>query len=104
MPHQSRELYWAAILADFRRSGLTQDQFCRRRPISLHSFRHWLYRRRPDIPTSEAAPAPAPSSPPRFLPVRIRPEPLPTPHPSQDAHPAAALELVLADHRRIRGA
>jgi hypothetical protein len=28
MPRQSREIYWAAILADSPRSGLTQDQFC----------------------------------------------------------------------------
>jgi hypothetical protein len=109
MPRHSRELYWAAILADFRRSGLTQDEFCRRRQISLSSFRHRLYRRRPDLPTIPAAshtttavPVPAPSSTPRFLPVRIRPEPLPTPVPSQDGRAAATLELVLADHRRIR--
>jgi hypothetical protein len=109
MPRHSREVYWTAILADFRRSGLTQDEFCRRRQISLHSFRHWLYRRRPDLPTTPAGahatpsvPVPAPSSPPRFLPVRIRCQPGPTPATSQDGCSAPMLELVLADHRRIR--
>jgi len=105
MPRPARELYWAAILADFRRSDLTQDEFCRRRQISIHSFRHWLYRRRPDIPITPATPpvpVPAPSSPPQFLPVRIRPEPLLTPATSQHGGSAATLELVLADERRIR--
>jgi hypothetical protein len=105
MPRPARELYWTALLTDFRRSGLTQDEFCRRRQISIHSFRHWLYRRRPALPTTPATPSvpvPAPSSPPRFLPVRIRPEPVPPPATSQDGWPAAPLELVLADHRRIR--
>ena len=44
----SREIYWSAILADFRRSGLTHVEFCRLRLISLHSFRKWLYHLRPE--------------------------------------------------------
>jgi hypothetical protein len=46
----SREIYWSAILADFRRSGLTHVEFCRLRRISLHSFRKWLYQLRPGLP------------------------------------------------------
>jgi hypothetical protein len=38
MPHPSRELYWSAILADFRCSGLTHVEFCRRRRLSLSAF------------------------------------------------------------------
>jgi hypothetical protein len=32
-----------ALLSDFRRSGLTQADFCRRRNISLASFRYHFY-------------------------------------------------------------
>ena len=41
------DLRWNALLNDFRRSGLTQAEFCRRRQISLHSFRKHLYGVRP---------------------------------------------------------
>jgi DNA replication protein DnaC len=33
------DLRWNALLNDFRRSGLTQAEFCERRGISIHSFR-----------------------------------------------------------------
>ena len=109
MTRQSRQLYWAAILADFRRSGLTHVEFCRRRRISLHSFRSWLYRRRPDLHSTPVDPHPTPpvpvpaqSSPPQFLPVRIRPEPIPVGSTSQDCPFTPTLELVLPDDRRIR--
>ena len=46
----SREIYWSAILADFRRSRLTHVEFCHLRRISLHSFRKWLYHLRPGLP------------------------------------------------------
>ncbi len=38
MAHPVRIRYWSAVIAEFRRSGLTQVEFCRRRQISLHSF------------------------------------------------------------------
>lgn len=42
------DLGWTATLNDFRRSGLTQAEFCRRRDLPLHTFRKHLYRgRRP---------------------------------------------------------
>ena len=50
MAQSSREIYWSAILADFRRSGLTHVEFCQLRRISIHSFRDWLYRLRPGLP------------------------------------------------------
>jgi hypothetical protein len=109
MPRQSRQIYWSAILADFRRSGLTHVEFCRRRHISIHSFRSWLYRRRPEVHPksshSQAAPSlsePAPSTTPAFLPVRILPEPIPATGAPHDPRATPLLELVLADHRRIR--
>src|SRR5262249_5924527 len=74
-------------IADSRRSGLTHVEFRCRRQISVHAFRHWLYRRLPDPQTDPsvsgrppAVPDPAPSSTPPFLPVHIRPASLPRRH------------------------
>jgi len=109
MAQSAPAIYWSAIVADFRRSGLTHVEFCRRRHLSLSSFRHWLYRRRPDlhsIPSGSGAaprvPGPAPSSRPQFLPVHLRPEPLPVAVTPRNTPSAPPLELVLADDRRIR--
>ena len=44
--------YWARPAAEWRDSGLTQAQFCRRRAEPLHTFRARLYRR----PRTESAP------------------------------------------------
>ncbi len=38
------DLRWNAIVSDFRRSGLTQADFCRQRNISLASFRYHFYK------------------------------------------------------------
>ena len=38
------DLRWNAVLNDFRRSGLTQADFCRQRNISLASFRYHFYK------------------------------------------------------------
>jgi hypothetical protein len=109
MAQSARAIYWSAIIADFHRSALTHVEFCRRRHISIHSFRHWLYRRRPDLrltpsdpATAPTVPGPAPSSGPQFLPVHIRPQPIPAAVMSRGTRSAPPLELVLADDRRIR--
>jgi len=88
------DLRWNALLKDFRRSGLTQAEFCQRRGISIHSFRKRLYQ--------APAPKPAPANPlsfdaaAHFLPVTILPDPI---------HATAAsrqpLELLLNNGRRI---
>jgi hypothetical protein len=109
MAQSARAIYWSAIIADFRRSGLTHVEFCRRRQISVHAFRHWLYRRLPGLPSassatrttpaiSGAAPPPAPP----LLPVHIRPGPIPAAIMPRDTRSAPPLELVLADDRRLR--
>jgi len=36
---------WTRIIARFRRSGLTQRQFCEREDVSLSALQNWLYRR-----------------------------------------------------------
>lgn len=35
--------YWSETLSEYRGSGLTQGEFCRRRGLSLATFRSWLY-------------------------------------------------------------
>ena len=111
MAESSREIYWSAILADFRRSGLTHVEFCRLRHISIHSFRDWLYRLRPGLPPRRSRsdrPAPAPSSAsnqadtPAFLPVHVRPRPLTPLSDHQVVQPPAPLELVLSDRAHLR--
>jgi hypothetical protein len=89
------DLRWNALLNDFRRSGLTQAEFCRLRQVSLHSFRKHLYAPRP------AQPAPSDDRPsarltPPFLPVTIRPEPIPSVTAS-----LSHLELILPQGCRI---
>jgi hypothetical protein len=78
------DLRWNALLSEFRRSGLTQAEFCERRGISIHSFRKHLYRVAP------------PQPPPHFLPVTILPDPIPATSAARQP-----LELLLGNGRRI---
>jgi hypothetical protein len=109
MAQSSREIYWSAIVADFRRSGLTHVEFCQLRRVSIHSFRDWLYRLRPGLPPRRSRtdrPTPHPSSTqadtPAFLPVHVRPRPLAPISDHQVAPPPAPLELVLSDRAHLR--
>jgi hypothetical protein len=89
------DLRWNALFNDFRRSGLTQAEFCRRRQVSLHSFRKRLYAPRPALPAPSDDRSPA-SLTPSFLPVTILPDPIPS------AYTAAShLELILPQGHRI---
>jgi hypothetical protein len=89
------DLCWKALLNDFRRSGLTQAEFCRRRQISLHSFRKHLYQPRP-AQTASSDHRPVTPADPHFLPVTILPDPTPA-----ITDPTAHLELILKNGRRI---
>ncbi len=89
------DLRWNALLGDFRRSGLTQADFCRRRNISLASFRYHFYK----PPSPKPAPSDARSSATAdhlFLPVTILPDPILSITASQPR-----LELILSNGRRI---
>src|SRR3954453_13625722 len=79
------DLRWNALLSDFRKSGLTHAEFCRRRGISIHSFRKRLYQ----APTPKPIPANRPSdAAAHFLPVTIAPDPIPaTVHPRSPPRP-----------------
>jgi hypothetical protein len=88
------DLRWNALLNEFRRSGLTQAEFCQRRGLSLHSFRKHLYRRPSPKPTpANALPSDAAA---HFLPVTLLPDPSPT-----TAASRPTLELLLSNGRRI---
>ena len=89
------DLRWIAILNDFRRSGLTQAEFCELRDISIHAFRKHLYAPRTFAPSPTSARL-SPANSPDFLPVTI----LPDPTPAIVANPQA-LELILPNGRRI---
>jgi hypothetical protein len=89
------DLRWNALLSDFRRSGLTQAEFCRRREIPLHSFRNHLYQPRPSkpAPSDDRSSAGADH---HFLPVTILPDPILSTTASQPH-----LELILSNGHRI---
>jgi len=74
--------YWAGIIRRYRRSGLTQAEFCRENDITYHSLRWWLHQPRAkramealgEATGCKDRPSPEPSARPqvaRFLPVRI---------------------------------
>ena len=92
------DLRWNALLGEFRRSGLTQAEFCQRRGISLHSFRKHLYR----VPASKPSLASSPSSDAtgHFLPVTVLSDPIPATVISAAAS-RQSLELLLGNGRRI---
>jgi hypothetical protein len=107
MAQSSREIYWSAILADFRRSGMTHVQFCAARRISLHSFRTWLYRLRPGLPPRRSraprtSPPPSVADSPAFLPVHVRTGPPAIAAVAPLTVPAPPLELVVDDRYHLR--
>lgn len=74
--------HWAEVIRRYRRSGLTQPQFCRESNVSFHSLRWWLHQPRAkrametllDATDRKACPERPPSprsQEARFLPVRI---------------------------------
>jgi hypothetical protein len=78
---------WRPIVDEFRRSGLKPAEFCRRRGLSLHTFRKYLYGS--PIPAIEITPA-------RFLPVGG-----PVANPPAVAAAPDALVLILDGRRRL---
>jgi hypothetical protein len=89
------DLRWSALLSDFRRSGLTHAEFCRRRGISIHSFRKHLYQTPAPRPAHPHLPATASVATP-FVPVTILADPAPTRGRSHQP-----LELILPKGHRI---
>ena len=42
--HGSRDEQWADVVSQWRASGLSQKEFCRRRDISDRALNNWLYK------------------------------------------------------------
>jgi hypothetical protein len=78
---------WHAIIDEFRQSGLTQAEFCRRRDLSLQTFRKYLYGSRPVAKTTPIV---------EFLPVAT-----PIPTPQDPRREPDSLVLILAGGRRV---
>lgn len=110
-PARPRRAHWQALLAAWRRSGLSQAEFCRQRGLAPGTFAWWKYTlRREAVARGRArGPVPGPAvSAPTFVPVRVVATPVPTP--AATVAPSApadtTLEIVLARGRlvRVRGA
>ena len=92
----STDLRWLALIKDFRRSGLTHTEFCRRRELSLHTFRKRLYGQKALAPAVGRKRDPVPVARTRFLPVELEPDGEPPPGPLADP-----LAILLPGGRRI---
>jgi hypothetical protein len=69
----STDFRWRGLINDFQRSSLTHAEFCRRREISLHTFRKRLYGQKALAPGLERKGVPVPPEPTRFVPVTLTP-------------------------------
>ena len=93
---RAADLRWRAWLEEFRQSGLTHAEFCRRRGISLHTFRKRLYALKAVAPGIAQGASWIRAEATRFLPVDLRSiDPLAS-IPTQDS-----LAIVLGGGRRI---
>jgi len=84
---EATEPFWRRACRQWEQSGLSQDQFCRRRGISTWSLRWWrceLKRRNAQARKDER------KAPPLFLPVRV-------------AQPGAARDVGTALEVELRG-
>jgi hypothetical protein len=90
------DLRWLGLINDFQRSGLTHAEFCRKREISLHTFRKRLYGQKALEPAVGRRRDPVPVAPTRFLPVTVEPAGELPPVP-----PADPLAILLPGGRRI---
>jgi hypothetical protein len=112
-----RVAYWAEIVRQYRKSGLSQPEFCQRRGLTLGSLKNWLYKvpyrqavdrfleQRQGGPSGPTAPK-TPEASTRPRPCRFVPVTLTTPRPAtvgvEDARGAAVvLEVRLGSGRRI---
>jgi len=96
-PHRDS---WRAILEEWRRSGLRQVEFCRRRGIPPGTLSCWKHKlaHEAQAPARPAASGPAglPGRP-AFVPVRVVSPPTPAP-----ADGVGELEIVLGGDRLVR--
>ena len=107
-------LAWSRLIVEWRGSGLSLPEFCRRRGIKMGTMSGWVYKpdlkraietaRRgedqPDrgVPVVAVVKSFAAKSTPAFVPVRLRQ--LVTP-PEIAAAPRSAIEIVVGSGRRV---
>lgn len=96
---RQREAHWRKVLAQWRKSGLTQVAFCRERGLSVSALRWWkaeLARRDAEKDDGDGPQAAAESGRMGFLPVRV----VGSTEAGQER--PGALEVVLTSGRRVR--
>jgi lambda repressor-like predicted transcriptional regulator len=99
--HGSRDEQWADVVSQWRASGLSQKEFCRRRDISDRALNNWLYkspyRERVARILAARSQNKIDAETPRFLPVTVLSATRET-----DSHRACAtIEVVLPSGSRI---
>ena len=106
---QRQAAEWAALIDQWRQSGLSLPAFCKLRGLSRGTMQNWVYKpalklavenARRTSETRRRSPVVAvalPTPPPAFLPVRFAGTVPPPPGPKNHA----ALEVVLNGGRRI---
>jgi transposase len=99
--HGSRDEQWADVITQWRASGLSQKEFCRRRDISDRALNNWLYkspyRERVARILAARSQGKLDAETPRFLPVAVLGA-----IPDTDSRAACAtIEVVLPSGSRI---
>jgi hypothetical protein len=99
--HGSRDEDWADVVSQWRASGLSQKEFCRRRDISDRALNNWLYkspyRERVARILAARSQDKLDAETPRFLPVAVLSA---TPEADSQAS-CATIEVVLPSGPRI---
>jgi hypothetical protein len=102
-PSDTSDPTWQSVIEDFRRSGLTQPEFCSRRGLSLPTFRRRLYGKpgpslAQSVTQSPPIADPIPPALPRFLPVTLVTA---SPAVAPSETPPDPIVLILDARRRI---
>ena len=99
--HGSRDEHWADVVSQWRASGLSQKEFCRRRDISDRALNNWLYkspyRERVARILAARSQGKLDAQAPRFLPVAVLSD---APVAASEAS-CATIEVVLKSGSRI---
>lgn len=97
----SRDEYWANTVSEWRASGLSQKEFCRRRGISDRALNNWLYkspyRERVARVLDARAQGTVHEETPKFVPVSL----VAMPQVIEPHSRSAAIEVVLQSGLRI---
>ena len=99
--HGSRDEHWADVVSQWRASGLSQKEFCRRRDISDRALNNWLYkspyRERVARILAARSQDKIDAETPRFLPVAV----LGATRDTDSRAACATIEVVLKSGSRI---